>query len=57
MGEWAHHSRSMTVQLNTSPQHVGYGEAGPGAGGDPGAWRPQTAPSRRAGAMTLAEIS
>jgi len=38
------------VQLNTRPQHVGDGVAG--AGGAPGVWRPQPAPSRRAaGAM------
>ena len=40
----------ITVQLNTRPQHVGDGEAG--GGGAPGAWRPQPAPSRRAGTMT-----
>ena len=41
--------KAVTVQLNTRPQHVGDGEAG--GGGAPGAWRPQPAPSRRAGAM------
>jgi hypothetical protein len=41
--------KAVTVQLNTRPQHVGDGEAG--GGGVPGAWRPQPAPSRRAGAM------
>ena len=42
--------KAVTVQLNTRPQHVGDGEAG--GGGAPGAWRPQPAPSRRAGTMT-----
>ena len=37
------------LQLNTSPQYVGDGEAG--GGGAAGAWRPQPAPSRRTGAM------
>jgi len=42
--------KAVTVQLNTRPQHVGDGVAG--AGGAPGVWRPQPAPSRRAaGAM------
>ena len=41
--------KAVTVQLNTHPQHVGDGEAG--GGGASGAWRPQPAPSRRAGAM------
>ncbi len=41
--------KAVTVQLNTRPQHVGDGEAG--GGGAPGAWRPQPAPSSRAGAM------
>ena len=41
--------KAVTVQLNTRPQHVGDGEAG--GGGAPGAWRPQPAPSRSAGAM------
>jgi hypothetical protein len=41
--------KTVTVQLNTRPQHVGDGEAG--GGGAPGPWRPQPAPSRRAGAM------
>ncbi len=41
----------VTVQLNTRPQHhIGDGVAG--AGGAPGAWRPQSAPARRAGTMT-----
>ncbi len=42
--------KAVTVQLNTRPQHVDDGEAG--AGGAPGALRPQPAPCRRAGAMT-----
>ena len=42
--------KAVTVQLNTRPQHIGDGVAG--AGGAPGAWRPQSAPSRRAGTMT-----
>ncbi len=46
---------AVTVQLNTRPQYVGDGEAR--GGGAPGAWRPQPAPSRRAGAMISAEIS
>ena len=41
--------KTVAVQLNTRPQHVGDGEAG--GGGAPGAWRPQPAPSRRTGAM------
>ena len=41
--------KTVAVQLNTRPQHVGDGEAG--GGGAPGTWRPQPAPSRRAGAM------
>ena len=44
--------KAVTVQLHTGtrPQHVGDGVAG--AGGAPGVWRPQPAPSRRAaGAM------
>ena len=42
--------KAVTVQLHTRPQHVGDGVAG--AGGAPGVWRPQPAPSRRAaGAM------
>ncbi len=42
--------KAVTVQLNTRPQHVGDGVAR--AGGAPGVWRPQPAPSRRAaGAM------
>ena len=41
--------KTVAVQLNTRPQHVGDGEAG--GGGAPGPWRPQPAPSRRAGAM------
>ena len=41
--------KTAAVQLNTRPQHVGDGEAG--GGGAPGPWRPQPAPSRRAGAM------
>ncbi len=42
--------KAVTVQLNTRPQHVGDGVAG--AGGAPGVWRPQPAPSHRAaGAM------
>ncbi len=40
----------VTAQLNTRPQHIGDGVAG--AGGAPGAWRPQSAPARRAGTMT-----
>ena len=42
--------KAVTVQLNTRPQHIGDGVAG--AGGAPGAWRPQPAPARRAGTMT-----
>jgi hypothetical protein len=42
--------KAVTVQLNTRPQHIGDGLAG--AGGAPGAWRTQLAPSRRAGTMT-----
>ncbi len=45
-----HGIKVVTVQLNTSPQHIGDGVAG--AGGAPGAWRPQPAPARRAGTMT-----
>ena len=41
--------KTVAVQLNTRPQHVGDGEAG--GGGAPGPWRPQPAPTRRAGAM------
>ena len=41
--------KTVTVQLNTRPQHVGDGEAG--GGGAPGPWRPQPAPSRREGTM------
>ena len=41
--------KTVAVQLNTRPQHVGDGEAG--GGGAPGPWRPQPAPARRAGAM------
>ena len=41
--------KTVAVQLNTRPQHVGDGEAG--GGGAAGSWRPQPAPSRRAGAM------
>ena len=47
--------KAITVQLNTRPQYVGDGEAEGGEGS--GAWRPQPAPSRRAGAMIYAEIS
>ena len=47
--------KAVTVQLNTRPQYVGDGEAE--GGGALGAWRPQPAPSRRAGAMIYAEIS
>ena len=50
-----HGIKAVTVQLNTRPQHIGDGVAG--AGGAPGAWRPQPAPARRAGTMTWAEIS
>ena len=50
-----HGIKVVTVQLNTRPQHIGDGVAG--AGGAPGAWRPQPAPARRAGTMTWAEIS
>ena len=46
---------AVTVQLNTRPQYVGDGEAEGGGGSV--AWRPQPAPSRRAGAMIYAEIS
>ncbi len=42
--------KAVTVQLNTRPQHIGDGVAG--AGGAPGAWRPQPAQARRAGTMT-----
>ncbi len=42
--------KAVTIQLNTRPQHIGDGVAG--AGGGPGAWRPQPAPARRAGTMT-----
>ena len=42
--------KAVTVQLNTRPQHIGDGVAG--AGGAPGAWRPQPAPARRADTMT-----
>ena len=45
-----HGIKVVTVQLNTRPQHIGDGVAG--AGGAPGAWRPQSAPARRAGTMT-----
>ncbi len=45
-----HGIKAVTVQLNTRPQHIGDGVAG--AGGAPGAWRPQPAPARRAGTMT-----
>ncbi len=45
-----HGIKVVTVQLNTRPQHIGDGVAG--AGGAPGAWRPQPAPARRAGTMT-----
>ncbi len=38
--------KAVTVQLNTRPQHIGDGVAG--AGGVPGAWRPQPAPARLA---------
>ena len=41
--------KSVAVQLDIRPQFVGGGEAG--GGGAPGPWRPQPAPSRRAGAM------
>ncbi len=41
--------KTVAVQLNTRPQHVGVVEAG--VGGAAGSWRPQPAPSRRAGAM------
>jgi hypothetical protein len=41
--------KSVAVQLDTRPQHVGDGEAG--GGGAAGSWRPQPAPSRRAGDM------
>ena len=44
--------KAVTVQLNTRPQHIGDGVAG--AGGAPGAWRPQPAPARR---MRQAKIS
>ena len=47
--------KTVSVQLNTRPQYVGDGEAG--GGGAPGAWRPQPAPFRRAGAMMKAKIS
>jgi len=41
--------RSAEQQSSLTAQHVGDGEArGSGA---PGSWRPQPAPSRRAGAM------
>jgi hypothetical protein len=49
-----HGIKVVTVQLNTRPQHIGYGVAACGA---PGAWRPQPALARRAGTMTMAEIS
>jgi hypothetical protein len=42
-------TKTVAVQLNTRPQHVGDVEAG--GGGAAGSWRPQPAPSRRAGAM------
>jgi hypothetical protein len=45
-----HCIKTVTVQLNTRTQHIGDGVAG--AGGAPGAWRPQPAPARRAGTMT-----
>ena len=41
--------KTVAVRLNTRPQHVGDGEAG--GGGAVGSWRPQSAPSLRAGAM------
>ncbi len=41
--------KTVAVQLNTRPQHVGDGEAGGGKAA--GSWRPQPAPSCRAGAM------
>ena len=41
--------KTVAVQLNTRPQHVGDGEAR--GGGAAGSGRPQPAPSRRAGAM------
>jgi hypothetical protein len=44
--------KTVAVQLNTRPQYVGDGEAG--GGGAAGAWRPQAAPSRRAGTMITA---
>ena len=44
-----HGIKTVAVQLNTRPQHVGDGEAG--GGGAAGSWRPQPAPSRRAGAI------
>ncbi len=45
--------KTVAVQLNTRPQHVGDGEAGGGEAPDPWqrAWLTQPAPSRRAGAM------
>ena len=47
--------KTVAVQLNTRPQYVGDGEAG--GGGAAGAWRPQAAPSRRAGTMISASKS
>ena len=44
--------KTVAVQLNTSPQYVGDGEAG--GGGAASAWRQQAAPSRRAGTMITA---
>ena len=52
-----HGIKVVTVQLNTRPQHIGDHDGVAGAGGAPGAWRPQPAPARRAGTMTWAEIS
>ena len=47
--------KTVAVQLNTRPQYVGDGEAG--GGGAAGAWRPQAAPSRRAGSMKSVTIT
>ncbi len=47
--------KTVTVQLNACPQYVGNGKAG--GGGAAGEWRPQAAPSRRAGTMISATIT
>ncbi len=47
--------KAVTVQLNTRPQHIGDGVTG--AGGAPGAWRPQPAPARHVRYHTFLTIS